>query len=55
MLKPDDAGRTSGPQRGDGWVLEPDAKEILKETGLPVPRFATAATKDEAKSQGRTR
>jgi succinyl-CoA synthetase beta subunit len=37
--------------KGRGWVLEPDAKEMLKETGLPVPRFATAATKDEAKSR----
>jgi succinyl-CoA synthetase beta subunit len=28
--------------KADGWVLEPDAKTILKAKGLPVPRFAWA-------------
>lgn len=27
-----------------GWVLEPDAKRILSDTGVPVPRFKQADT-----------
>ena len=37
--------------KGRGWVLEPDAKAMLKERGLPVPRFARAATRDEARAR----
>ncbi len=31
-----------------GWVLEPDAKTILRDEGLPLPRFAKAANREEA-------
>ncbi len=31
-----------------GWVLEPDAKTLLREEGLPVPRFGTATNREEA-------
>jgi succinyl-CoA synthetase beta subunit len=34
-----------------GWVLEPDAKAMLKEKGLPVPRFARAANREEARAR----
>jgi succinyl-CoA synthetase beta subunit len=34
-----------------GWVLEPDAKAMLKEKGLPVPRFARAGTREEARAR----
>lgn len=32
----------------DGWVLEPDAKQLLKLAGLSVPNFTLAATVDDA-------
>ncbi len=31
-----------------GWVLEPDAKQILDSAGIPTPRHTLATTKDEA-------
>jgi succinyl-CoA synthetase beta subunit len=34
--------------RGDGWVLEPDAKRLLQLAGIAVPRFFTAASLPEA-------
>jgi acetate---CoA ligase (ADP-forming) subunit beta len=35
--------------RGDGWVLEPDAKRLLSLAGLAVPRFTLARNTDEAR------
>jgi acyl-CoA synthetase (NDP forming) len=34
--------------RGDGWILEPDAKQLLSLAGFTVPRFAVTKTPDEA-------
>ncbi len=34
--------------RGEGWVLEPDAKRLFSLAGLVVPRFVFARTVDEA-------
>jgi len=34
--------------RPAGWVLEPQAKELLAAAGMPVPRFTWAHDKDEA-------
>ncbi|MGD8833770.1 MAG: acetate--CoA ligase family protein [Desulfobacteraceae bacterium] len=34
--------------RPHGWVLEPDAKRILKISGIPVPNFHRVQTADEA-------
>ena len=34
--------------RDAGWVLEPLAKELLREHGLPVPDFRWARTREEA-------
>lgn len=31
-----------------GWVLEPDAKQILDSVGIPTPHFHLATTKDDA-------
>jgi succinyl-CoA synthetase beta subunit len=31
-----------------GWVLEPEAKRLLRSSGLPVPNFSWAKTLDEA-------
>jgi len=31
-----------------GWVLEPDAKQILDLAGIPIPNFILAATVDDA-------
>ncbi|RTZ98138.1 MAG: acetyl-CoA synthetase [Deltaproteobacteria bacterium] len=40
--------------RDIGWVLEPDAKQVLKSAGLPTPRHELAATPEEAiRSAGR--
>ncbi len=36
-----------------GWVLEPDAKRLLKLTGIHVPRFFWATTPDHAVSFAR--
>lgn len=35
--------------RGDGWVLEPDAKRLFSLAGFAVPRFALARTAEEAR------
>lgn len=37
--------------RAHGWVLEPDAKSIFRQKGLPVPRFGFAATLQEARAK----
>jgi succinyl-CoA synthetase beta subunit len=37
-----------GHSQKHGWVLEPDAKRLLKLTGIPVPRFFWASTIDDA-------
>jgi acetate---CoA ligase (ADP-forming) subunit beta len=34
--------------RGDGWVLEPDAKRLFSLAGFAVPRFALTHTAEEA-------
>lgn len=34
--------------RADGWVMEPDAKQILKQVGIPVPDFSMAPTLAQA-------
>ncbi len=34
--------------RPAGWVLEPDAKQILDLAGIPTPRHSLATTKNEA-------
>ena len=34
----------------DGWVLEPQAKEICRYAGLPVPPFFVAASVDECEA-----
>ncbi|MBW6486059.1 MAG: acetate--CoA ligase family protein [Syntrophobacterales bacterium] len=34
--------------KGSGWVLEPDAKNILRLSGIDVPRFTMAASFAEA-------
>jgi acyl-CoA synthetase (NDP forming) len=34
--------------RGDGWVLEPDAKRLFSLAGLAVPRFALVRSVEEA-------
>jgi succinyl-CoA synthetase beta subunit len=34
--------------RGDGWVLETDAKRIFSLTGFTIPRFVFARTTEEA-------
>jgi len=34
--------------RDTGWVLEPDAKQILASVGISTPRYHLAVTKDEA-------
>jgi succinyl-CoA synthetase beta subunit len=34
--------------RGDGWVMEPEAKRLLQLAGITVPRFFTAASLPEA-------
>ena len=34
--------------RGDGWVLEPDAKRFFRLAGFDVPRFMLARTPEEA-------
>jgi len=34
--------------RSDGWVLEPDAKRLLRLAGFDVPRFILARTAEEA-------
>jgi acetate---CoA ligase (ADP-forming) subunit beta len=39
--------------RANGWVLEPDAKGILKEKGLPVPAFRLAGSMPEARAKAR--
>jgi len=39
---------------GRGWLLEPDGKELLKNAGLPVPRFAFARSVQEALRFART-
>jgi len=39
--------------RDNGWVLEPDAKALLAEAGIDVPRFAWAKTYDEAVAAAR--
>ena len=35
--------------RGDGWVLEPDAKRLLSLAGFVVPRFTLARSPEEAR------
>ncbi|MDO8944881.1 MAG: acetate--CoA ligase family protein [Desulfobacterales bacterium] len=35
--------------RGDGWVLEPDAKRLFSLAGFTVPRFALARNAEEAR------
>jgi acetate---CoA ligase (ADP-forming) subunit beta len=35
--------------RGDGWVLEPDAKRLFSLAGFTVPRFALVRTVEEAR------
>ncbi|MHB8829648.1 MAG: acetate--CoA ligase family protein [Syntrophales bacterium] len=35
---------------GTGWVLEPDAKNILRLSGIDVPRFTMASNLEEATS-----
>jgi succinyl-CoA synthetase beta subunit len=37
--------------KANGWVLEPDAKRIFKEQGLPVPSFALAGSVEEARAK----
>ena len=39
--------------RERGWLLEPDAKKILAETGLTVPKFHFAASQEEALQSAR--
>ena len=39
--------------KANGWVLEPDAKTILKAEGLPVPRFAWAKDGPGARMKAR--
>jgi len=34
--------------KSSGWVLEPDTKNILRLSGIDVPRFALAASPEEA-------
>ncbi len=34
--------------RPAGWVLEPDAKQILRSVGIPTPRCHLAVTRDDA-------
>ncbi len=34
--------------RTNGWILEPDAKSILRSYGIAVPRFALAVNPEEA-------
>ncbi len=36
--------------RGDGWVLEPDAKRLFSLAGFAVPRFALTRSQEEARS-----
>ncbi len=40
--------------RAYGWVLEPDAKEILREYGIPVTRYAWVRSKAEALREAET-
>jgi succinyl-CoA synthetase beta subunit len=42
------AKRILEASRDRGWVLEPDANQILRENGLPVPAYRYATTADEA-------
>jgi acetate---CoA ligase (ADP-forming) subunit beta len=42
------AKRILEASRERGWVLEPDAKQILRENGLQVPAYRCAATAEEA-------
>jgi succinyl-CoA synthetase beta subunit len=39
--------------RERGWLLEPDAKKILAETGLTVPKFHFAASQEDALQSAR--
>ncbi len=43
-----DANRILSASRARGWVIEPDAKRILAEAGLTVPRFRVASTRQDA-------
>jgi acetate---CoA ligase (ADP-forming) subunit beta len=47
MLSPT-AKRILEASRDRGWVLEPDANQILRENGLPVTAYRYATTADEA-------
>ncbi|RTZ91667.1 MAG: acetyl-CoA synthetase [Deltaproteobacteria bacterium] len=44
----DEMKRILEDARKDGWVLEPGAKTIFRESGLPVPRFKWATALEEA-------
>ena len=48
MLLTADGNRILESSRERGWVLEPDAKKILAEAGLTVPRFHCAAKREDA-------
>ena len=37
-----------------GWVLEPEAKTVFKEAGLPIPAFGWAKTEEEAIASAKT-
>lgn len=48
MLLTEQAQNIIASSRERGWVLEPDAKQILADAGISVPVFRLARTLDEA-------
>jgi acetate---CoA ligase (ADP-forming) subunit beta len=48
------AQQTLSDSKDRGWILEPDAKRIMREAGLTVPEFRFASTLDAALQSAHT-